>query len=89
MIIDAHAHAFPRLGTDSGDQSAREQLQIIQHHTQFHLQGWRRRRDGAPADTFLLTPHGEGVAIMPDVDFRVAQYGQLECTVDGEDYYLQ
>ena len=26
---------------------------------------------------------------MPDVDFRIAGYGQLECTVEGEDYYLQ
>ena len=26
---------------------------------------------------------------MPDVDFRIGGFGQLECTVDGEDYYLQ
>ena len=89
MLIDSHAHAFPRLGTDSGGQTPREQLQIIQHHTQFHLQGWRRRNDGSPADISLLMPKGEGVANMPDVDFRIAGYGQLECTVDGEDFYLQ
>jgi len=34
-------------------------------------------------------PRGDSIADMPDVDFRIAQYGQLECTVDGEDYYLQ
>ena len=89
MIIDAHAHVFPRLGTDSGDQPAETQLHIIQHHVQFHSQGWRRRRDGLRADDSLLMPAGDGIADMPDVDFRVAGHGQLECTVDGEDYYLQ
>ena len=89
MIIDAHAHVFPSLGTDSGDQTAKTQLQIIQHHVQFHTQGWRRRRDGSRADASLLMPTGDGIADMPDVDFRIGGYGQLECTVDGEDYYLQ
>ena len=89
MIIDAHAHVFPRLGTDSGDQTAETQLQIIQHHVQFHTQGWRRRHDGSRADGSLLMPTGDGIADMPDVGFRIAGYGQLECTVDGEDYYLQ
>ena len=89
MIIDAHAHVFPRLGTDSGDQPAETQLHIIQHHVQFHSQGWRRRRDGLRADDSPLMPAGDGIADMPDVDFRIAKHGQLECTVDGEDYYLQ
>lgn len=89
MIIDAHAHVFPPLGTDSGDQTAEAQLQIIQHHVQFHSQGWRRRRDGLRADDSLLMPAGDGIVDMPDVDFRIAGQGQLECTVDGEDYYLQ
>ena len=30
MIIDAHVHVFPRLGTNSGDQTAETQLQIVQ-----------------------------------------------------------
>ena len=89
MIIDAHAHVFPRLGSDSGDQTAETQLQIIQHHVQFHTQGWRRRRDNSRADESLLIPTGDGIADMPHVDFRVAEHGQLECTVDGENYYLQ
>lgn len=89
MIIDSHAHIFPCLGTDSGDQSAEMQLQIIQHHTQFHLQGWRRRSDGSRADPDLLKPAGDAITDMPDVDFRVGHYGQVECTVDDEDYYLQ
>ena len=89
MIIDAHAHAFPRFGTDSGDQTAQTQLEIIQHHVQFHVQGWRRRRDGSRAEPGLLMPSGDAIADMPDVDMRIGQYGQLECTVDGEEYYLQ
>ncbi len=89
MIIDGHAHVFPPLGTDSGGQTAETQLQSIQHHVQFHVQGWRRRRDGVRADISLLQPTGDGISDMPNVDFRIGSYGQLECTVDGEDYYLQ
>ncbi|MBI3980355.1 MAG: amidohydrolase [Chloroflexi bacterium] len=89
MIIDNHAHAFPRFGTDSGDQTARTQLQFIQHHVQFHVQGWRRRRDGGRADISLMMPTGDGIADMPDVQFRIGQCGQLECTVAGEEFYLQ
>ena len=89
MIIDSHAHVFPRLGTNSGDQSGRAQLQIIQHHVQFHVQGWRRRRDGRRAAPDFLMPAGDAIADMPEVNFRVGGYGQLECTVDGEEYYLQ
>lgn len=89
MIIDSHAHVFPRFGTDSGDQTARTQLQFIQHHVQFHVQGWRRRRDGKRAEVSPLTPQGDGFADMPDAALRVGSFGQLECTLDGEEYYLQ
>ena len=89
MIIDTHVHSFPRFGTDSGGQKAETQLQIIQHHVQFHVQGWRRRQDGSRAPFSLLMPKGDAIADMPDVNFRIGQCGQLECTVDGEDYYLQ
>jgi predicted TIM-barrel fold metal-dependent hydrolase len=89
MIIDLHGHVFPRFGTDSEGQMAATQLQIIQHHVQFHTQGWRRRRDGRRADHSLMMPGGDSIADMPDVNLRVGQHGQLECTVDGEDYYLQ
>ncbi|MCH2374859.1 MAG: amidohydrolase [Planctomycetes bacterium] len=89
MLIDAHAHVYPRLGTDSGDQGKDVQLKLIQHHVQYHVQGWRRRRDHARADLSLLMPSGDGISYQPEVNLRVAHYGQLECTVDGEDYYLQ
>ncbi len=89
MIIDAHAHTFPRLGTDSGDQTAESQLQIIQHHVQFHSQGWHRRRDDSRADISLLMPAGDGIEDMPDVNFGVGRFGRLECTVADEEYYLQ
>lgn len=89
MIIDGHAHTFPPLGTDSGDQTAATQLKFIQRHTQFHVAGWRRRRDDERADPTLLMPSGDGIDDLADVDFRVGTYGRLECTVDDEDYYLQ
>ncbi len=37
MIVDAHTHVFPRLGTGSGGQTAETQLQIIQHHVQYAI----------------------------------------------------
>ncbi len=88
MIIDAHGHVFPRFGTDSEDPGEL-QLKFIQYHTKSHPQGWRRRRDGMPAPSALLAPHAEGLAGLTDVGFRVGNYGQLECTVGSEDYYLQ
>ena len=89
MIIDCHAHVFPRLGSGSGDQTAEDQLQFIQHHVQFHVQGWRRTRDGSCVDQSLLMPTGDAIADMPDVDLRVGEYGRLECTVDGEHLHLE
>ncbi len=89
MIIDSHAHVFPRLGTDSEDQTAQRQLQFIQHHVQMHVQGWRRSRDGTLADPSPLMPDGDAIADMPGVNLRVGEYGKLLCTVDGEEYYLQ
>ena len=88
MIIDAHGHAFPRLGTDSEDPGEL-QLRFIQYHTKAHPQGWRRRRDGMPAPTEFLAPQAEGLDGLTKVDFRVGNYGQVECTVGAEDYYLQ
>lgn len=89
MIIDAHAHVFPRFGTDSEGQPGTQQLRFIQYHTKFHGQGWRRTRDGERAVPDLLMPSGDAFDDMPDVAFRVGDFGRLECTVGGEDYFLQ
>lgn len=70
VIIDSHAHVFPQIGTDSGGQSAERQLKFIQHHVQFHVQGWRRLRDGSRAEPALLMPRGDAIG----VDMAVLQH---------------
>lgn len=88
-MIDVHGHVFPRFGTDSEGQAGELSLKFIQHHVQYHGQGWRRIRDGEPAQPDLIRPSGDAFGDMPDVDFRVGDYGRLECTVAGEPYFMQ
>lgn len=89
MIIDAHAHAFPRLGGPSGGEPAQTHLDFIQHHVQFHVQGFRRTRDGARLDGSPMPPTGDAMADMPSVNLRATTYGRIEVTAGGEDYFLQ
>jgi hypothetical protein len=89
MIIDSHAHIFPQFGADSEGQSGELQLKFIQHPVQFHVQGWRKRSDGSRCLTSPLAPAGDGLDDLRSVNFKSVNYGRLECTVDGEDYYLQ
>jgi predicted TIM-barrel fold metal-dependent hydrolase len=89
MIIDGHAHAFPQLGSASGGQSGELHLDFIQHHVQYHVQGFRRLADGTPIEGSPLTPRGDGIADMPDVNLHAAECGRLEFTAGGEGYFLQ
>ena len=86
-IFDAHAHCFPPLGEDRGIMSTR--LAEHQYHVRFHRQGIRRTRDDALMDTPLLAGEKDGVSFQPDVDFRIGEFGRVEFTADGEDYYIQ
>ena len=60
-----------------------------QYHVRFHRQGMRRTRDDALMDTPLLAGEQDGVSFQPDVDFRIGEFGRVEFTSDGEDYYIQ
>lgn len=88
MVIDLHAHAFPQMGRDSGNQSGKMQVQFIQHHVQYHVQGFRKKADASVVDKPLLMPRGDAFQDMPEVNFRIGQHGRVEFTVDGEDYYI-
>ena len=88
MIIDLHAHAFPRLGTASNRHRAKTQLQFIQHHVQYHIQGFRRKSDSKQVNRALLNPSGDGIEHLPEVNFRIGEFGRVEFTVNGEDYYI-
>lgn len=90
MIIDCHCHTFPRLGTPCGDDPPKVQLQSLQHHMYFHPQGWRRKSDGQLLDRQLLFDGvNPGISGMNEVNFRCSDYGRLEFTSGGEDYWLQ
>ena len=86
-VFDAHAHCFPPLGEDRGIMRMR--LAEHQYHVRFHKQGIRRSRDGARSDASLLAGEADGVSYQPDVDFRIGEFGRVELTADGEDYYIQ
>ncbi len=90
MIIDVHCHTFPRLGGRCGDDPPKVQLLGLQHHTYFHPQGWRRKSDGQLLDKQVLFDGvNPGISGMNDVNFRVGEYGRLEITYNGEDYWMQ
>jgi len=89
LIVDVHTHTFPRLGSASGAESAKFHTSCIQHHVQYHTQGIRRVGDDAPVGDYLLSPDGDGIDSLRDVNFRVAHHGRIEFTVGGEDYYIQ
>ena len=86
-IIDAHAHCFPPLGEDQGTMQTR--LAEHQYHVRFNKQGIRRTRDNVKVVDPLLTGDNDGISFLPDVDFRIGEFGRVEFTVDGEDYYIQ
>ena len=60
-----------------------------QYHVRFNKQGIRRTRDNVKVVDPLLTGDNDGISFLPDVDFRIGEFGRVEFTVDGEDYYIQ
>src|SRR5579884_623465 len=90
MIVDGHAHAFPRRGAGAGFASPDEHRRYLQRHMSTHPQGGRRVRDNAPVPgSMLRNPAGDALEDLPDVGFHVGDFGRLEWEVDGEAYYIQ
>ena len=87
MIIDGHAHVFPRLGS-APPELAELQLRFLQHHVQYHPQGFRRAADSARLSGSPIAPDGDGLDDMPAAEVRIGRHGRLEFRVDGEEYYL-
>jgi predicted TIM-barrel fold metal-dependent hydrolase len=79
LIVDGHAHAFPRLGAGAGFRSPDEHRRYLQRHMSTHPQGGRRVRDNAPVGGEMLrAPGREDLDSLPDVSFRVGDFGRLE-----------
>ncbi len=97
MIIDAHFHIFPRLGSEPGAEDPKLSLKFWQHH----IRGWRywfrREADHTHStesghhvvDEPLLQFSSDDLNDMPDVNFRMGDFGKVEITVNGVDYYRQ
>ncbi|HEY3109892.1 MAG TPA: amidohydrolase family protein [Chloroflexota bacterium] len=96
MIVDGHAHAFPRLGAGAGFRSPDEHRRYLQRHMSTHPQGGRRARDNAPVSGEMLrNPDSDDLDALPDINFRVGNFGRLEWDApmgvdrQGEPCYLQ
>jgi predicted TIM-barrel fold metal-dependent hydrolase len=90
MIIDCHAHVFQHWIGACGHESRHIHKRYMQRAQARTVAKTFRARDGARAEPRVLAraddPSWNGLL---DVDFRVGRFGQLEFTVDGEDYYIQ
>lgn len=89
MLVDAHAHAFPRLGAGAGFGSPDHHRRYLQRHMSTHPQGGRRARDNAPVPGAALADGQTDLDALPEVGFRVADFGRLEWEHAGELAYIQ
>lgn len=90
MIVDCHAHVIQNWIGACGHPTPDIHRKYLQRVIAGTVARSFRARDGAPADTKALMHAGNaGWSGLRDVDFRVGRFGQLEFTVDGEDYYSQ
>ena len=90
MIIDCHAHVFHHWIGACGHPSRDIHAKYLQRMLTRTVAATFRVRDGARADTkALFRPDDTGWTGLNDVDLRVGRFGQIEFTVDGEDYAIQ
>tara|TARA_A100001037_G_C15152413_1_gene640338 strand:- start:339 stop:1460 length:1122 start_codon:yes stop_codon:yes gene_type:complete len=94
VIFDAHAHCFPPLGLDRGDKQYYDMCSAEhQYHVRFHPQGVRRSSDSSlislQKQNSILTGEHDGVSWLPDISFRIGEFGRLEFTHEEQDYYMQ
>ena len=86
-VVDTHCHSFPPLGRSRGwDPQVHTKL------VQYHMRDFRdvvRKSDGARLDATLLDYPSDDIHDMPDLGFRLTDFGRVEFTRDGVDYYMQ
>ncbi len=87
-IIDAHFHIHPPIGGDPGSEGNKIASKLLQYHVRDYQTFWRRK-DDRRVDKPLLDFASDNLDDMPDVDFRICDYGQAEFTLNGVDYYTQ
>jgi predicted TIM-barrel fold metal-dependent hydrolase len=90
MIIDTHAHTFPRLAEACGWPTAEEHWRRMQRVNFGAINRPRRKKDNLIVqDQTLWNGRHIGPEGLTEVNFRVGKYGRMEWTVNGEDIYLQ
>ena len=90
MIIDAHFHIFPPLGRASGAEDPLHKLRL--NFWQYHMRDgrrFRRKADDVWVEEPFLQWDSDDLNEMPDVNLRMADFGRVEITADGVDYYTQ
>ena len=86
-IIDAHTHVFPPLLSQEEGIPPELRRQIWQFHSR-EFNNWWRVSDGRHVDRRFLEFDADDIDQMPDVDFRLTDFGKARITVDGEDYEM-
>ena len=87
-VIDAHYHIFPKLGSQKEGIDPVLRLRFWQFHSR-EYNNWWRVDDGKHVDQQFLQFHSNNLADMPDVNFRLTDYGKARITVDEIDYDMQ
>lgn len=90
MIIDCHAHVFQHWADPCGHPSReihRTYIQKVQTRTSARI--FRARDNKEFSGALLFEPGKNGWSGLKPVNLRVGNYGRLDFTVDGEDYYSQ
>ncbi len=90
MIVDCHAHVFQHWAGACGHKSREIHRKYLQKVLTRPAARIFRARDGKEVDAGALSDPADGSwAGLTEVGFRVGRHGQLEFTVEGEDYYAQ
>jgi predicted TIM-barrel fold metal-dependent hydrolase len=90
MIIDSHAHIFQHWAGACGHPSREIHRKFMQKVQTRPAAKVFRVRDGKEVTGALLYREDDNSwAGLKDVAFRVGRYGQLDFTIDGEDYCVQ
>lgn len=87
VVIDTHAHLFPRLGKSKGwDQNIHTKLS--QNHVRDFNTFWLKK-DNSRIDGFLLDYPSDDIGQIPNLNFRITDHGRAEFVKDGIEYYMQ
>ena len=87
VVIDTHAHLFPRLGKSKGwDHNIHTKLS--QNHMRDFNTFWLKK-DNVRVDGLLLDYPSDDIEQMPNLNFRITNHGRAEFVKDGIEYYMQ